>query len=392
MKILLIDPCNFENHPIGGTLSFTKQLMGAFKNELILVGLSTDQQTPVGKWIKKKIGDEEYDFFAFRRAKVTSKKPVIPDRIKNFIAIKYHKNKIKSYSKSINNVFIQSPDTLLAIQNWGYKNICFRSPGVINMLIGSRFWYGKYLANISQRLVYKALTKVNIILASAEKAAINEFLQKSNRILENKKVIQFPTRVNTSLFRRLNKSACRLKLNIHDKNIIVVSTGRLGKYKGWQFMIDCFSEFKKDHPTSKFYLLGDGEDRHKIEEYIKISNLEKDVFISGSIHPSEIADYLNAADLYIMGSYVEGWSTSLMEAIACEKPVCVTDFGSAFDMVEDGINGYVISQHNQNDFIEKMSSCLKLNPDGLTNKSRYFSQFSLKNLRNDLLFHWDIAS
>ena len=70
----------------------------------------------------------------------------------------------------------------------------------------------------------------------------------------------------------------------------------------------------------------------------------------------EIACYLNAADLYIMGSYIEGWATSLMEAIVCVKPVCVTNFGSASDMIENGKNGYVITNHDKTEFVEKMYS------------------------------------
>ena len=209
-KILFIDACNFENYPLGGTLSFAKQMMGAFKQQLVLVGITTDNKVPIGKWTKVIIDEKQYDFFAIRRMEKSFKKPLIPNRIKNYLALHFYSKQIKNYPKKIKNVFIQSPDTLLAIRRWNYKNVCFRSPGVVNMLIASRFWYAKYFANLSQFFIYKALKNVSVILASADQSSINNFTLKSYGYLNPKDIVQFPTRIDTSIFRPLDKTTCRL--------------------------------------------------------------------------------------------------------------------------------------------------------------------------------------
>jgi hypothetical protein len=49
-RILLIEVCNFTDYPIGGYLSFAKQMLTAFDNQLALVGLG-DDETPIGKWM-----------------------------------------------------------------------------------------------------------------------------------------------------------------------------------------------------------------------------------------------------------------------------------------------------------------------------------------------------
>ncbi len=62
-RILLIEVCNFTDYPIGGYLSFAKQMITAFGNQLALVGLE-DDETPIGKWTKKNINGIVYDCFA----------------------------------------------------------------------------------------------------------------------------------------------------------------------------------------------------------------------------------------------------------------------------------------------------------------------------------------
>ncbi len=66
-KILLIEICNFTDYPIGGYLSFAKQMLTAFGNQLALVGLATDDM-PVGEWVKREIDGVVYDYFAITKA------------------------------------------------------------------------------------------------------------------------------------------------------------------------------------------------------------------------------------------------------------------------------------------------------------------------------------
>lgn len=61
-KILLIEICNFTDYPIGGYLSFAKQMLTAFGNQLVLFGLATDD-VPVGEWIKREIDGAMCDYF-----------------------------------------------------------------------------------------------------------------------------------------------------------------------------------------------------------------------------------------------------------------------------------------------------------------------------------------
>lgn len=387
-KILFIEICNYTDYPIGGYLSFAKQMLSSFNNQLLLVGLATDN-TPIGKWVKKEINGIEFEYFAVMHSKKNSHKSLIPGRLRSFIAVRKYRNEI--LAKDIDNVFIQTPEVLFALKNSGIRNLCTRIPGVENPMKISRYWYGKYFSILYEYLFYKIVNKSNVVFASADSKAIEKFIMDGKGVLAAKKVIQFPTRVNTSIFYPKNKEDCRNNINLDKDDILITTTGRLNKLKGWDFMLDCFAEFQRMNTKAKFIFIGDGEDRNKIEKKIRNLNLESKVFITGRINHERIAQYLGASDLYIMGSYIEGWATSLVEAIASGIPVCVTDFSSANDLVENGVNGYIIQNHDKRNFINAMVKCLNISKDVLNQKAAGLENMAVSNLKAAILKHWKLS-
>lgn len=384
-RILLVEICNYTDYPIGGYLSFAKQMLSSFDNQLLLVGLSTDKTT-VGEWGKKEINGIEYDYFSVMHSNLNSRKSIIPARLKSYLAVRKYRDKI--LSKGVDNVFIQTPEVLFALRKSNIKNVCTRIPGVENPMKISRYWYGKYFASIYDFLFYKLVKKSSVIFASADSNAIKKFIDEGKGILSAEKVIQFPTRVNTEIFYPKNKGNCRELLKLDKNEILITTTGRLNKLKGWEFMLDCFLEFNKIYNNSKFVFIGDGEDRNKIEKKIIDMKLESKVSIAGRLNHDKLSQYLGASNLYIMGSYVEGWATSLVEAIASGIPVCVTDFSSASDLVENGLNGYIIKDHDKAKFVKSMIDCLNLSENDLEQKSLSLENMSVSNLKKSILKHW----
>jgi glycosyltransferase involved in cell wall biosynthesis len=384
-RILLVEICNYTDYPIGGYLSFAKQMLSSFDNQLLLVGLSTDETT-VGEWSKKEINGIEYDYFSVMHSNFNSRKSLIPARLKSYLAVRKYRDKI--LSKGVDNVFIQTPEVLFALQKSKIKNICTRIPGVENPMRISRYWYGKYFASLYDFLFYKLVKKSSVIFASADTNAINKFIDDGKGVLSAEKVIQFPTRVNTEIFYPKNKENCRESLKLDKNDILITTTGRLNKLKGWEFMLDCFSEFNKIYNNSKFVFIGDGEDRSKIEKKIIDMKLDSQVFIAGRVNHDRLSQYLGASNLYIMGSYIEGWATSLVEAIASGIPVCVTDFSSASELVENGLNGYVVKEHNKEEFVKSMIDCLNFSKNDLEQKSLSLESMSVSNLKSSILKHW----
>jgi glycosyltransferase involved in cell wall biosynthesis len=384
-RILVLDFCNFIDYQIGGFLSFARNLMIAFGNQLVLVGITTDHKDPVGRWYVKNINGIDYDCFALARYNKSKSKNLLPDRLISFLAIKYYKRKI--ISCNIQNVLIQRQEILIAVKNFGFKNICYRFPGMENPLKISKYWFGIYLARTFDKFFFSSFNNVKIILAAGDDQAIDKMVLRSEGVINKCFIMKFPTRINTKVFQPLDRNKIREELGIRITSTVVTTIGRLTWLKGWKFMLDCFNNFRNDKSESFFYFVGEGEDYPKIKNYASSLGIINNIIFTGKQEQEMIAKYLNASDLFIMGSYEEGWSTTLLEAIACGIPACVTNFSSANDIIIYGINGYVVNDHNINDFVSHMKSAIELlHP--VFNES--VKEFSVERMKNNLLKIWEL--
>ena len=382
-RILFIDYCNYEDYQIGGHLSWAKNMLSAFSDDLALVGITTERNEPCGKWYLKTIKGTSYDYFALRRYNKSRTKHFIPDRLECFFLLRFYKSKILEIN--IQNVFIQRHEILPAVINFGFRNICYRFPGLESPLEISKYWFGKYFAEKFDILFFKCLRNVTTVLASGDEDAIADMVKRSNGIISGNSVIKFPTRINTDIYKPQDKNTARAMLNLPENKTIFVTTGRLASLKGWKFMVDCFERYLMEVKDSILYFVGEGEDHEKIIEYIRIRNLDDQVILAGERSQHEISLFLNASDLFIMGSYKEGWSTSLSEAIACGIPACVTNFSSAKEIIEQGVTGYVVEDHDIDKFIQAMLKSIII-PRPVNNEK--VKAYSTGRLREDILNYW----
>lgn len=385
-RILIIDFTDFEEYPIGGYLSLDKNLMESFGPELALAGITTCKNDPIGKWFKKEINGVYYDFFAMARYGKSKTRHLIPDRLVGFSLLEFHKKQI--LSAGIRNIFLQRQELLISVALSTDINICYCFSGLENPLSISKYGYAGFIAKWFERVFFNRLKHAITILASGDDNAINEMVTRSNGKVLKSSVIKFPTRINTGIFNPIDQNEARKQMDLPQSTTILITTGRLAPLKGWKFMIDCFVIFEKQVPDSRFYLLGEGEDYEKIRSYISLNNLNDKIILTGKKRPAEIALFLNASDLFIMGSYKEGWSTSLIEAIACGTPACVPNFSSAKEIIIEGTNGFVTDEHNEDLFVLAMFKALQL-PRPVPNNN--VVRYSTDCLKEDLLKYWKIA-
>lgn len=383
-RILIIDFTDFEGYPIGGYLTFAKNMMESFGSELALAGITTSSFDPVGRWFKKTINGTEHDFFAMARYDRAKSMNIIPDRLVNYLLAKYYRRRI--FNIGINNIFLQRHESLLALAD-GTKNICYSFPGLENPLAIAKYSYASLLAGWFERRFFKKIVQVSTILARGDDVAISEMLKRSNGALINHHITKFPTRINTVLFRPLDRQEARRKLGFSPGIVLVVTTGRLAWLKGWKFMIDSFARFSEYVTESRFMIIGDGEDLQKIKSYISENNLDDKIILTGKKSREDISLYLNASDLYIMGSYKEGWPTALMEAVACGVPACVTEFSSVDEIILEGVNGYIIRDRNEERFSNTMLKALELHRPV---KNDHVTRYSTENLKDDILKYWKL--
>jgi glycosyltransferase involved in cell wall biosynthesis len=121
---------------------------------------------------------------------------------------------------------------------------------------------------------------------------------------------------------------------------IVGNVAALVPHKGQRHLIEAAAIVVKTIPDARFVLAGEGELRPALEKQIKDHHLEKNVFLAG-FRPDVLSVH-KAFDVFVMSSVTEGLGTSLLDAMACGKPIVATAAGGMPEVVEDGQTGLLV--------------------------------------------------
>ncbi len=97
-------------------------------------------------------------------------------------------------------------------------------------------------------------------------------------------------------------------------------------------------------PAARFLIIGDGPERPVLERLSRELNLQDAVQFLGN--RSDIPQLLSALDVFVLTSQMEASPVSIMEAMACGKPVVAPRVGSIDESVIDGVTGYLVEPGN----------------------------------------------
>ncbi len=170
--------------------------------------------------------------------------------------------------------------------------------------------------------------------------AISQFLkQKTIEEFEIKRPIEvIPNFVNCDLYCRKDDPTQRAEW-APDGEPIVMHLSNFRPVKRVSDVVEIFSRIRHVMPA-KLVLIGDGPDRGAVEWLIRQKGLTKDVFLLGKM--DRVYEKLSLADLFLLPSDHESFGLAALEAMACEVPVIATNVGGVPDVVESGVDGFLV--------------------------------------------------
>jgi glycosyltransferase involved in cell wall biosynthesis len=95
---------------------------------------------------------------------------------------------------------------------------------------------------------------------------------------------------------------------------MLLAVGRMHEAKGFDYLIDAFARIAGDLPQWDLVIVGEGEQRARLEAMIAQHALQGRVMMPG--HAGNVRDWYQRADLYVLTSRFEGFSMTLVEAMA----------------------------------------------------------------------------
>lgn len=171
--------------------------------------------------------------------------------------------------------------------------------------------------------------------------------------------------------------------NIH----ILFMGGRDSKRKGVYDLISSISLILNQQPNVILTVVGSGE-VETIRSICKDLNLGKNVRILGQITDKEKINELNNSDIFVLPSYSEGLPISILEAMAFGVPVVSTTVGAIPEVIEEGVNGFLIEPGDHKLLAEKLLLLIKsknLREDmGINNLEKIKNKYDLKFVTNEL--------
>jgi L-malate glycosyltransferase len=121
---------------------------------------------------------------------------------------------------------------------------------------------------------------------------------------------------------------------------VVGNVAALVPHKGQRYLVDAAHLVVQAIPDTRFIILGEGELREHLEKQVREHSLEKHVLLPG--FRTDVLGCIKGFDLFVMSSVTEGLGTSLLDAMACRRPIVATSAGGIPEIVEDGVNGLLV--------------------------------------------------
>lgn len=148
------------------------------------------------------------------------------------------------------------------------------------------------------------------------------------------------------------------KISKLDSNNLI-AVGRLSKEKGFDDLLKIFKKVSTKHPDWKLNIVGDGMEKDNLLNLAKELKLGDKVVFYGYQNKDFINELLLNSSIYIMTSHTESFGLVLIEAMSYGVPcIAYTSAQGANEIIDDGEDGYLISNRNEQDMIDKIESLI----------------------------------
>ena len=155
--------------------------------------------------------------------------------------------------------------------------------------------------------------------------------------------------------------------------------GNLVELKGHHLIIDALQEL----PDTDLVIIGDGEERGRLEQQILECGLGDRVRLLGVVSQERLRDYYGAADALVLASSREGWANVLLESMACGTPVIATPVWGTPEVVAEPAAGRLTHRRDREAILAACRELLNAPPPRTATRS-YAEKFSWRETADGL--------
>lgn len=250
------------------------------------------------------------------------------------------------------------PDLIISagfsLQSYLLSNFCKRNNISFLVYSGETVYTAlNYKRNLIRKILRKKInSNTNYYIVYGLKAG--DYIEKTF-LVNDKRIYKVINTIDTEGFiKKINKSAV-----LEKSKYIILFVGELRKIKGLDLFIKSVSLIEKDLLNqTEIWIIGDGVIKNDLKKMILSFSLSN-IKLLGKINHEEIAYYYKNCDLFVLPSIYEHFGLVLVEAAIAGKPLIASKYcGGAYDLIEEGKNGYIVDPYDTKIFAEKIKSLI----------------------------------
>lgn len=204
--------------------------------------------------------------------------------------------------------------------------------------------------------------------------------------------------IDTEIFRPKETNETILRyLDLKESDLIILSISSLIPIKNVDLAIEAFEKVVTEISEPRIFLLiaGDGSQKEELVKLVDEKRLANRVKFLGPIKNDQVPDYISIADICIGMSLKDNMNRSVLEPMACAKPIVAFGGGSIDELITTGYNGLLAKRGDILDFAEKMKLLLE-NPELRRDMGKHAHETIVEKrswnarIQQDLAAYWKV--
>ncbi|MBM7604646.1 glycosyltransferase involved in cell wall biosynthesis [Metabacillus crassostreae] len=255
--------------------------------------------------------------------------------------------RVNNYKKNVlhsEQVVFKSISRIISPLNKMYDVAIAYSQGMPTYLVANKVKASKKLAWINtdyantlydKELDYKSYSKIDKIIAVSEhtKSSVSQLREEYKNKVDLVLDIVDP--------KMIDKMSREEDAKEFDNSLVIILTvGRLVTAKGYEKAIEVAKLLKHEGYTFKWFSIGEGPERKKLQKLIEDYELQDYfIFLGKKVNPYI---YMRNCDIYVQTSIKEGFGLTVSEAKILKRPIVCTSFPTAKEIIQNEVDGLIV--------------------------------------------------
>ncbi len=177
------------------------------------------------------------------------------------------------------------------------------------------------------------------------------------------KLMVFNNPMESTILRHVDRDEARAVYGYTPSDIVILTIGHAVPVKGWDILVRAFSDIASEVPQARLLFVGSISANNEVPCYEELNRLIDRTGLKMKVrfpgHLTDIKETLAATDIFVLPSRSEGFGIVLIEALESGLPCVSTDVGVASEVIQPGINGFLVERENYGEMAKALLMLVK---------------------------------